>query len=158
MVITGSQKFDILAECATDEDCLPISECQEYKHVLTHAFDKLRKLRVCGVYLKTDEVCCKIPLPSATIQTTSPVQLKRASLLEHPNIKKINHKFCGRSETFRIMGGHKAFVGQFPWVVLIRYKSTDEEAKLTFGCGGSLISKKHILTAAHCVITEKHEL
>lgn len=137
---------------------MSINECKEYKFVLARAFDKLRELRVCGIYSKTDEHCCKIPLLSTKVTTTSQAPLKKKSLLEHPNINKINHKLCGRAETFRIMGGHKAYVGQFPWVVLIRYKSKDEEAKLTFACGGSLISKKHILTAAHCVITEKHKL
>ena len=40
----------------------------------------------------------------------------------------------------RIFGGEEAVPHEFPWVVY-----------LNMGCGGALISDKHVLTAAHCV-------
>ena len=40
----------------------------------------------------------------------------------------------------RIFGGEVAVPHEFPWVVY-----------LSMGCGGALISDKHVLTAAHCV-------
>lgn len=57
---------------------------------------------------------------------------------------------CGFSnETLnRIVGGVPAKLGQWPWMTLIGYR---ELSGLGFKCGGSIITKRHILTAAHCV-------
>jgi chymotrypsin-like protease len=44
----------------------------------------------------------------------------------------------------QIIGGEEAEIGQFPWQVLLR---KDSEMQ----CGGSLISDRWVLTAAHCV-------
>lgn len=51
----------------------------------------------------------------------------------------------------RILGGEESPEGQFPWVVYIR--SSDENAThtVTRSCTGSIISDRHILTAAHCI-------
>lgn len=94
--------------------------------------------------------------------TLSPYDVRLGSetnfLINHRNIKKINHRKCGAAAKTRITGGEKAFVGQFPWLALIRFTSKDVERKLTFGCGGSLISMKHVLTAAHCIAPDGYRM
>lgn len=59
---------------------------------------------------------------------------------------------CGYSnETLnRIVGGVPAKLGQWPWMTLIGYR--DAAGEIGFKCGGSIITKRHILTAAHCAI------
>lgn len=47
----------------------------------------------------------------------------------------------------RIIGGHSAVEKQFPYHVSLRHKEKD----LHF-CGGSIISKQYILSAAHCLM------
>lgn len=47
---------------------------------------------------------------------------------------------------FAIVGGRDARPGKFPYIVSIRDYSSMEH-----NCGGSIISDKHILTAAHCL-------
>ncbi|VVC45544.1 Hypothetical protein CINCED_3A015425 [Cinara cedri] len=53
--------------------------------------------------------------------------------------------------TQRIVGGNVAKPGEFPYMVLLGYGGRVNEEKL-WGCGGSLISNRWILSAAHCVI------
>lgn len=49
-----------------------------------------------------------------------------------------------------ILGGEVASVGEFPYVVALGY---DRGNGLQFDCGGSVISRYYVLTAAHCVET-----
>ncbi|XP_068218099.1 serine protease filzig-like [Palaemon carinicauda] len=46
--------------------------------------------------------------------------------------------------SFRVIGGGYTGVNEYPWQVALVYDKK-------FFCGGSLISDRHILTAAHCV-------
>lgn len=49
----------------------------------------------------------------------------------------------------RVVGGEPAPKGAFPWMALIGYK--DDLGETAFKCGGSLITRRHVLTAAHCI-------
>ena len=55
--------------------------------------------------------------------------------------------FCGISHTFnRIVGGETAEVNEYPWQVGI----VSGNSRKPF-CGGALIHKRYVLTAAHCI-------
>jgi len=52
----------------------------------------------------------------------------------------------------RIFGGDKTELNEFPWQVLLTvYLQSDSGKTNGFRCGGSLISDRHVLTAAHCI-------
>lgn len=55
---------------------------------------------------------------------------------------------CGPVEGERIFGGNRTRLFEMPWMVLISYDSA-RGTKLS--CGGTLITKWYVLTAAHCV-------
>lgn len=45
--------MSLLDDCKDDEECLHIIDCDEYKYALARDWDKLRGLKVCGIFAKT---------------------------------------------------------------------------------------------------------
>ncbi|XP_037809751.1 collagenase-like [Lucilia sericata] len=56
---------------------------------------------------------------------------------------------ASNSQSAPIISGTRAELGQFPWHVLLAIYATEEEELEV--CGGSILSEKWVLTAAHCI-------
>jgi hypothetical protein len=67
------------------------------------------------------------------------------TLLDPPTVREVCR--C-KSSTGLIVGGTPAELGDFPHMAAIGWRK--ENGKVEFSCGGSLISEKFVLTAAHC--------
>ncbi|XP_017880350.1 venom serine protease Bi-VSP-like [Ceratina calcarata] len=60
---------------------------------------------------------------------------------------------CGFSNIThtKVVGGVPAVLGAWPWITALGYQSRKDPSQTLWLCGGSLISRRHILTAAHCI-------
>ncbi|XP_028047881.1 CLIP domain-containing serine protease 2 [Monomorium pharaonis] len=55
---------------------------------------------------------------------------------------------CGRELSQRIIGGERTELDEFAWMALLEYQKPNGRST---ACGGVLISKRYVLTAAHCI-------
>jgi secreted trypsin-like serine protease len=60
---------------------------------------------------------------------------------------------CGRrfSTVSQITGGSKTEPGDWPWMARLLYNFPNETSKSVTNCGGTLISRRHVVTAGHCI-------
>ncbi|KAK6638910.1 hypothetical protein RUM43_007180 [Polyplax serrata] len=83
--------------------------------------------------------------PTTTTTGSGVTNFKR-----HPNYKLLPTEACGIDLGNKIIGGTNTQLDEFPWMALLQHTS-ERGQSLGFGCGGSLISPRYILTAAHCI-------
>lgn len=74
----------------------------------------------------------------------------------HPAWKEIDLFECGFSASDRIIGGLNAALGQFPWMARLGYTVKGDQ-EVSWMCGGSLVTDRHVVTAAHCVKTAEED-
>ncbi|XP_055525722.1 CLIP domain-containing serine protease B8-like [Wyeomyia smithii] len=64
---------------------------------------------------------------------------------------------CGfQTYVAKIRGGEIANIDEFPWMAMLLYESRDSSV-VVHGCGGALISRNFVVTAAHCVTGREYD-
>ncbi|GBL87547.1 Proclotting enzyme [Araneus ventricosus] len=162
--------------------CIPVLQCRRL--VQARNMDLMRK-SMCGFEGKAPRVCCPVrdeddltmepegSLPdigrgfeqnSTSVPSDSNVtdssskpettQEFNRTIKEGRRRTSIFPSECGRTlVTFRrIVGGQESVIGAWPWMALIYYIRRNRK---TAECGGALITTKHIITAAHCIVSSR---
>ncbi|XP_055303511.1 proclotting enzyme isoform X2 [Sitodiplosis mosellana] len=80
------------------------------------------------------------------------------SVIQQSPISSPNHQYfrsqCGITNytSSRVVGGTITQIGQYPWIAALGYSLPNLTTNgLQFYCAGSLITRSHILTSAHCI-------
>lgn len=135
-------------ECSTPNgdsgQCMPFSSCSDIEQQLLTAQKSGERLTpeyasylqkaVCGEFNNVRHFCCA----NNQIQHNSKVM----------EVLKSDNFTCGTILNQRVANGYEVQLSSRPWMALLRYQSLGESR---FLCGGTLISNRYILTAAHCV-------
>ncbi|KAF7399196.1 hypothetical protein HZH68_007788 [Vespula germanica] len=144
--------------------CINIKNCTQIVNILinqkplTQEIQEFLRASQCGFEGTIPKICCADQVLTGTF--TNPVDLLDVSDLpdvsNHPNLRILNHDICGPLTKSKIIGGNKTGVFDYPWMALLAYSTGRSNPE--FRCGGSLITKRYILTAGHCVSSLPDEL
>ncbi|KAG7204080.1 hypothetical protein KM043_001931 [Ampulex compressa] len=158
------------SECATPDairgTCIGIRQCPPLLSILQsrplspQAIDFLRKSQ-CGFEGNDPKVCC--PNQNSVISTrpggtqgvrgdertpSSTTEMSGGSTELDLSNNPLLPADCGQDLSQRIVGGERTELGEFAWMTLLEYRKPNGR---TTACGGVLINKRYVLTAAHCI-------
>lgn len=138
--------------------CVDLMSCQpilklvaSLKRPFTTAVTQRLNSFKCGPSTGSVKVCCPqgtVYLDPTSQATTPENRTEPPDVTHHRNINLLPQT-CGYLDVSKkIVFGENADLNEFPWMALLQYKS---EKGLAYRCGGTIIHKNYILTAAHCL-------
>uniref|UniRef100_A0A6P4ERX7 CLIP domain-containing serine protease n=1 Tax=Drosophila rhopaloa TaxID=1041015 RepID=A0A6P4ERX7_DRORH len=145
--------------------CIRYQECPFVQNIIriygrnipTRIHSQIRQME-CKSNTNEFHLCC--PNEAAPQSASSQESQRKVVRSEGGNLNRYDRQGlqllnsvtnCGNKGNPKVSGGTTAKIGDFPWVALLKYKVNSPRP---FLCGGSLISDRHILTAAHCIIQQ----
>ncbi|XP_073950647.1 CLIP domain-containing serine protease HP8-like [Choristoneura fumiferana] len=126
-------------------DCTDYGFCETARNLLrqgTPASDEKLQSAFCGFnQAGLPKICCSKLSTANTMPSSNEVE-------GHPKLALLPEN-CGETDSDKIIGGKNTGLYQYPWMVLLSYQKLNG---LSFDCGGTLITDRYVLTAAHCVV------
>ncbi|XP_037892500.1 uncharacterized protein LOC119639280 [Glossina fuscipes] len=122
-------------ECALSTECKSIAKCPSIRD----NFDSTEAKPYCNLDRRGTNVCCVKPLETYAQPKDNDLRIVR-ECKAYDNLPRTCYKSL-------IVGGVEAKPKEFPFMALLYRKEVDVLNQI---CGGTLISKKYVLTAAHC--------
>ncbi|XP_014215637.1 melanization protease 1-like [Copidosoma floridanum] len=145
--------------CQEGFDCIPLTTCAKLVDLLRNAFRNpknydILRTRTCGFDIVSPRACCSCEeknFGSSNVQSicnpTAPTPTTQTPS-KNDSVWDPLPKNCGEDFSSRIIGGTLTQPNEFPWMTALEY-STPYGQRLS--CGGSVITNRYILTAAHCI-------
>ncbi|XP_071053752.1 CLIP domain-containing serine protease HP8-like [Onthophagus taurus] len=154
-------KFDKVCKAPRGDTCVQIRKCPLFAELLSKTdiprpryVIKLIREHQCGFVGEVPKVCCFRRMNTSSKPKTSIIPIGRSyfpppNVTNHTNLQLLPNNICGPiSQGYRITSGNETSLEEFPWMALIAYETGEG---IEFRCGGTLINKYYVLTAAHCI-------
>jgi len=134
--------------CSADEQCGLLSKCNnlctKVQQGLLQADKKFQSLlseKLCGFSSGKIKVCCEEE------------NLFQAEQCPELGDGGEGNWTCGKrfTRTSFITGGEDTSPGEWPWMARLLYDSPEEKSGAVTNCAGTLITSRHVVTAAHCI-------
>ena len=145
--------------------CINIYKCDAAIEILkkqeplsTETQNYLNSLK-CGFEGRNPKVCCEQQITTTPLPTTEEPATAipdPPDVSNHPNLGLVNADTCGPAAEQKLFGGNQTNIFELPWMALIAYDTGYLLPK--FICTGSLINKRYVLTAAHCVASLPNDI
>ncbi|XP_017890039.2 uncharacterized protein LOC108630945 [Ceratina calcarata] len=135
-----------LGVCINIHNCQPVLDILRQQQPLSRETLAYLHGLQCGFEGKDPKVCCEQRQTPPVAVTKDPAP---PDVTNHRNVHLVNRDDCGPVTQSKILGGNQTSVIEFPWMALLAYDLGNPLPE--FRCGGSLINKRYVLTAAHCV-------
>ncbi|XP_044779319.1 spaetzle-processing enzyme isoform X2 [Drosophila simulans] len=175
------QRQEMYNPCQFDEICKSQYSCPSLWHIRgTQKWKKILASRQCGTHAyccprqefpdcPADEKCTRrdkcLRIHNTTLEDGAHLLVDRqcavdtrAAALDRrhytccPEPGNVLPKSCGQAPaSYRMAYGTVARPNVYPWMAMLMYENR-RLATLTNNCSGSLINKRYVLTAAHCVV------
>ncbi|XP_077258593.1 chymotrypsin-1-like [Temnothorax americanus] len=79
-------------------------------------------------------------------------QYTQSLYIVHENSSNATFPAVNNNDSSRIVGGHNAELGDFPYVAMVHLLVGPGTIRRSDACGGTVLSRRWVLTAGHCVV------